>query len=114
MCRENRPGAWPRAIDGPPADRGGSPPGDISVYSIEEIIMKRHANGLAVLVAAALVSGCSPETPSPPVTETAQITPILPPEAKGRPGPAAKKKNKVLGPATAKSRDSAVKLDPNL
>lgn len=76
--------------------------------------MKRHASGLAVLVAAALMSGCSPETPSAPPTQTAQISPSPQPEPKGRPGRAAKKKNKVLGPATAKGRDSAVKLDPNL
>jgi len=74
--------------------------------------MRRPANGFVVLFAAALVSGCGPETPTAPPAETAQADPGLRPEFKGRTGTALKKKKKE--PGIAKPKDTAVKPAPNL
>ena len=74
--------------------------------------MRRPANRLIVLFAAALVSGCNPDPANAPPAETAPADPGVRPEFKARTGLALKKKKKE--PGNARPRESAVKADPNL
>ncbi len=76
--------------------------------------MRRTAHWLAVLFAATLVMGCSPET-STPTTEPAEADVILKPDStKGGVGAANKKAKKPPGPAGGAARGSSVKPNPNL
>jgi hypothetical protein len=75
--------------------------------------MRRIARRLAVLFAATLMMGCTPETSTPPPTEPAQADVIIKPDsAKGRVG-ANPKKRKPPGP-NGSPRPSSVTPNPNL
>ena len=74
--------------------------------------MRRPANRLIVLFAAALVSGCNPDPPNAPPAEIAPADPGVRPELKARTGLALKKKKKE--PGNARPKDAAVKPNPNL
>jgi hypothetical protein len=63
--------------------------------------MRRPANGLAVLIAAALVMGCTPGTSTPPPAEPGTADVILQPETKRFGVPANKKRMKEPGPPKA-------------
>jgi hypothetical protein len=76
--------------------------------------MRRIARRLAVLFAAALVIGCSPETSTPPRIEPADADVILKPDStKGRVGAATKKIKKPPGPS-GMPKSSSVQPNPNL
>jgi hypothetical protein len=72
--------------------------------------MRRPANGLVVLFTAALVTGCTPGTSTPPPAEPATADVIPQPETKRIGVPAIKKKMKEPGPRNA-TRE--VSLKPN-
>jgi predicted component of type VI protein secretion system len=75
--------------------------------------MRRIARRLAVLFAATLVMGCTPETSTPPPTEPAQADVILKPDsAKDKVG--ANPKKKKLPVPSGSPRTSSVKPNPNL
>jgi hypothetical protein len=66
--------------------------------------MRRSADRLALLVAATLVSGCKPETSTPPPSAPAHPDVILGPGTAGGPrAPAKKPKEPGLGNATPRS-----------
>jgi predicted component of type VI protein secretion system len=75
--------------------------------------MRRIACRLAVLFAATLVMGCTPETSTPPPTEPAQIDVIPKPDSTKRRVGANPKKKKLPGPSHS-PRPSSLTPNPNL
>jgi hypothetical protein len=75
--------------------------------------MRRTARRLAVLVAA-LVTGCSPEAPSPPSDDPNLVDVVVrPASARGRVGKAIKKK-KEPGPGGGVPKSSSLELKSDL
>ncbi len=76
--------------------------------------MRRTARRLAVLVAAALVMGCSPEAPSPPSDDPNLVDVVVrPASAKGRVGKAIKKR-KEPGPGGGVPKSSSLPVKSDL